>query len=191
MKQGQERKSDYRNSLTSVMSKYMVLGVARFKDIVSGIARQTARKNEELARDADELSHLRESYQRYRELSEQMEAKERSVKIGFALLLNAPIKVNSEADAYLTPEYTDEMRETAGVALNPEDFDLSNFSLWRVIREVVRQTTEIRVFELEAHLKGFGLKASRPAIESALATHPKEFRIVKRGREKFVSLKGA
>jgi hypothetical protein len=120
-----------------------------------------------------------------------MEAKERSVKIGFALLFNVPTKIDSEADAYVNPKYAEEMREAAGVALNHEDLDLSNVSLWRVIREVVRQTTEIRVFELEAHLKAFGLKASRPAIESALATHAKEFRIVKRGREKFVSLKGA
>jgi len=191
MRQGKEHKNEYRNTLTSVMSRYSVIGVARFKDIVEGIKRQTARKNAELIKDADELASLRESYQRYRELSQQMESKEHSVKIGFSLLLNAPIKVNSDADAYTTPEYVEEMHEAAGVTIGHDDLELSNFPLWQVIREIVRQTAEIRVFELGAHLKSFGLSASRPAIESALATHPKEFRIVKRGREKFVSLKGA
>jgi hypothetical protein len=167
--------------------------MARFKDIVSGLGQQTSRKSEELARDLEELNSLRASWQRYHELSKQVESKERTIKIGCALLLNAPMKVNLKGDAFKCSnnEYHQEVEQEANsLAIDLTDLDLSKFSLWRVIREVVRQTAEVRVYELEAHLKQFRLKkATRPAIESALATHPKEFRITKRGREKFVSLK--
>jgi hypothetical protein len=63
--------------------------------------------------------------------------------------------------------------------------------LWKLIREIVRQVPEIQVIDLENSLKQLRINPSRAAIESALETHRKEFRIVKRGREKFVSLKGA
>jgi len=155
--------------------------MARFKDIVSALTQQTSRKSKELTRDLEERNNLRESWQRFRELSEQIESKERTVKIGFALLHNAPLKTN--------PKHEQQLQEDVILAVETADLDLSEFSLWRVIREIVRQTAKIRIFELEAHLKSFGVKASRPAIESALATHPKEFKITKRGREKFVYLK--
>jgi hypothetical protein len=185
----QDPKTEYRFMLTNLISTYIVTDMARFKDIVSGLAQQTSRKATELARDLEELNSLRESWQRYHELTKQVESKERSIKIGYALLFNAPLKANPKADAYTVPD-SEYLRDTEALALDPNDLDPAKFSLWRVIREVIRQTAEIRVFELEAHLKQFGLKkATRPAIESALATHPKEFRITKRGREKFVSLK--
>src|ERR1700677_3329895 len=126
--------------------------MARFKDIVSGLAQHTSRKSAELARDLEEMNTLRASWQRYQELSKQVESKERTIKIGYALLFNAPLKVNAKGDAYSGPD-----REFAGdserLGINPVDLDLGEFSLWRVIREVVRQTAEIRVFELEAHLR--------------------------------------
>jgi hypothetical protein len=166
--------------------------MARFEDIVTGLARQTSRKHNELTRDLEELDTLRTSWQRFQELSKQVDSKQRMVKIGYALLLSAPVRVKVDADAFAPPS-DKELKDQAqglGLALNADELDLSNFPLWKVIREVVRQTAEIRVYELEAHLKQFGLKkATRPAIESALSTHPKEFRVVKRGREKFVSLK--
>jgi hypothetical protein len=185
---GMEIKNDYRVLLTNLVSMYIVMGMARLKDIVSGLAEQTARKSTEWTRDLEEMNTLRASWQRYRELSKQVESKERAVKIGYALLFNAPTKVNLKGDAYSTPDREFE-RSAEHLALNTDDLDLGDFPLWRIIREIVRQTMEIRVFELEEHLKAFGLTASRPAIESALDTHPKEFRVTKRGREKFVSLK--
>jgi hypothetical protein len=187
MKEAEELNSDITFSLTDVMSRYIVLGVARFKDIVAGLTQQTSRKADELSRDLEELNALRPSWQRYQELSKQVESKERLVKIGYALLFGVPLKVRPDLDAYAGPDAN--FADDADLAINPDELELSKFSLWRVIREVVRQSAEIRVYELEAHLKQFGLKASRPAIESALATHPKEFRITKRGREKYVSLK--
>jgi hypothetical protein len=163
--------------------------VSRFKDIALGICQQTSRKCEELEKDRKEMNNLRSAYQRYRELSAAVESKERRIKIGFALLLNAP---NGKGNPYAAAkDRVLELFSEAELPLDVSDIELSEISLWRIIREVVRQAVEIRVFELEEHLKTFGVKASRPAIESAIATHLKEFKVTRRGREKYISLKGA
>jgi hypothetical protein len=165
--------------------------VARLKDIVSGLTQQTLRQSAELTRDFEELNELRASWQRYRALSAHIESKEHAVKIGFALLVSLTARVNPGGDAYAELQPTLEVRKKVReLALDAADFDLSKVSLWRVIREIVGQIGKIRVYELEAHLKSFGLKkVSRPAIESALNTHPKEFKLTRHRREKFVSLK--
>jgi len=174
IQEGTARKIDYRKFLTTLSSFYSVVVVARFKDIVLGIGQQTARKCNELNKDMEEVNNLRAAYQRYRELSAQVESKERSIKIGIALMVNAPVKDRPAGDTYVTAQdYAFKMFGNADLVVDEADIDLSKISLWRIIREIVRQTVEVRVFELEGHLKGFGVKASRPAIESALATHPK------------------
>jgi hypothetical protein len=192
MEESGSQKNEESKHLTILSSMCSLISVARFKDIVRGIGQQTARKCEELVKDMEELNKLRPSWQRYRELSAQAESKERSVKIGYALMLNAPTQAKADVCAYTKSiDQAFGAFSDADLTLSETDIDLLKMSLWRVIREVVRQVVEIRVFELEEYLNTFGLKASRPAIESALATHPKEFKITKRGREKFVSLKGA
>lgn len=183
------RNFDYRKYLTYLLSGFNVLGVARFKDIIRGLSAQTLRKSDELTKDREEMNKLRDAYQRYRELSEQADAKERTLKIGLALLLCTPTKDDLKDGAYIRA--THQAQEAFGVPVESRELELSAYSLWRVIREVVRQAGTLRVFELEEHLRAFGVKATRPAIESALTTHSKEFRITKNGREKFVSLKGA
>jgi hypothetical protein len=185
-------RSTIQTLLTNLSSYYSLPDMARFKDILLGISHQTTRKCEELTADREELNKLRDGYQRYRELAERIESTERNVKIGMALLISAPSKLKEDAEAdWSDYDKAMEMSSSSDVAIDHADIDLSNYSLWRVIREIVRQTVAIRVFELEDHLKHFGIKATRAAIESALATHPKEFRITKRGREKYVALKGA
>jgi len=189
---GISRQTDIRLPLTDVVSGCTLEDVARLKDIIGGLGRQTSRRSAELVKDLDELERLRDGYQRFRELLAQIKPKEESLKIGAALLLNVPVRVNPEGDAYAGSGRAESSWETSEpLNIDPAELDLLKYPLWKIVREVVRQVTEIRVFELEAHLKGFGVKASRSAIESALATHPKEFKITKRGREKFVSLKGA
>lgn len=163
--------------------------MTRLRDIVSGLAQQTLRKSEELKRDYEEVNRLRVSWQRFVELSKRIESDERRFNIGLALLRSGSVKADPDGDACV--QYTRETRKKVEeLAKDSADLDLSKVSLWRVIREIVRQTPKIRVYELMEHLEGFGIKkASRPAIESALNTHPKEFKVTRRGREKFVSLR--
>jgi hypothetical protein len=176
---------------TSVESMCILEGVARLKDIVVGLNRQTSRKCAAIRNATDEMGELLEPYQRYRELSEWVKPEQESARIGLALLLNLPTRIDPKVDAINPVELGDFDKPKMLLAVSEADLDLTTYSLWRIIREIVRQTTEIRVYELEAHLKAFGIKTNRTAIESALATHAREFRITKRGREKYVSLKGA
>jgi histone H3/H4 len=145
--------------------------MAKFEDIVSGVEQHTARTSAELRKDREEWTALRASWQRFNELDKQIQSKERKVGIGVGLLRKTPRKALANEWAEGT------------------ECDLKEFSLWRIIREVVRQAKEMRIYELEEHLKSFGLSVTRPAVESAIAVHSKEFRVTKRGREKFVALK--
>jgi RNAse (barnase) inhibitor barstar len=68
-------------------------------------------------------------------------------------------------------------------------FDTENLPLWALMQAIVEQVTEIQVVDLQETLAFFKKKASRQAIESALASHKDVFVTRTRGREKFVSLK--
>ncbi len=61
--------------------------------------------------------------------------------------------------------------------------------LWLAMKAIVEQTTEVQVVDLQDALEYFKIKASRQAIESALASHKETFETKVRNREKFVSLK--
>ncbi|HZB88704.1 MAG TPA: hypothetical protein VE291_08620 [Terracidiphilus sp.] len=63
--------------------------------------------------------------------------------------------------------------------------------LWEWMVAIVEQWPGIQVIELQLALEHFDRKTSRQSIESALNTHSDKFVTTVRGREKFVSLKGA
>src|SRR5713101_919873 len=61
--------------------------------------------------------------------------------------------------------------------------------VWKAMRAIVEQVSEIRVIDLQHALEFFGKKISRQAIESALTAHKETFATKTRSRERFVSLK--
>lgn len=184
---------DYTFILTDVQSKCTVLFMARFKDIVKGLSGQTARKLGSMAKTQAELEELLGAYQRYRELSARIGPESESAQIGAALLFNVPMKLNSEINPYPLSERDRREIEEAmktGIEVDPKTLDLGQYPLWKIMREILRQVPEMRVYELEAHLKAFGVpKAERSTIESSLKTHRKQFHVTKKGREKFVAWK--
>jgi len=191
MKQENERSGECVFSLTDTHSLGIVSLVARLKDIIGGLTRRTSRQYSELSKGLEEQRALIEACERLRDLASWLKPQEESWRIGNALLLNVRQKIDSTAEAefdHFTKE--PELDSTTGPYLAVEDADLSRYPLWKILRELVRQAVDIRVYELQGHLKAFGIDTTRSAIESALATHEKEFRITKHGREKFVSLKG-
>ncbi|MFZ0747673.1 MAG: hypothetical protein WAM85_24930 [Terracidiphilus sp.] len=185
------RESDYTFLLTDVQWICSLKGMARFKDIVSGISDQTTRKLGELTDNQTEQNKLLGAYRRYRELSARIESEGESARIGTALLLNVPMKTHQEIDPYpLDEEYIRQVEDAARDAeVVPQTLDLGQYPLWKIMREILRQVPEMRVYELEAHLKAFGIPAERSAIESSLKTHRKQFHIATKGREKFVGWK--
>lgn len=185
--------SDYIFLLTDVQSMCSIKDMARFKNIVKGLLGQTARKLGSVAKTQAELDELLGAYQRYRELSARIGPESESAQIGAALLFNVPVKTHQEIDPYpLTERDIREIEDAAEnvIGIDPKTLDLGQYPLWKIIREILRQVPEMRVYELEAHLKAFGVpKSERSAIESSLKTHHKQFHVTKKVREKFVAWK--
>ena len=84
--------------------------------------------------------------------------------------------------------YESQIRRIAGALRNAEPGQ--RVPLWEVLSAIIGETHEIQVIELEHIVRYLGFSTTRSAIESALKTHPKAFRIRMSGRNKFVSLKG-
>ena len=62
--------------------------------------------------------------------------------------------------------------------------------LWEAMREYLHYVPEARIGEMEEFFSHIGYgEGNRQAIESALKRHPKEFRIRKKKREKYLSLR--
>ena len=66
----------------------------------------------------------------------------------------------------------------------------ADLSLWRAIREYLLIAGEAKVGDVQNFLGAVNFeKVGRQAIESALRSHDSVFRVVKRGRDKYISLK--
>lgn len=161
----------------------------RLRELVRGLGIQSGRDDAELRKMIQERDRLYPAYLRYRELEEIISQKNERLSITFSLMLNAPILKAKEGDAFAFKR--SRIVEEESEALLPGFKELSDFPLWKVIREIVRQTPEMQIISLEHTLKTFGVTVSRAAIESALETHKDEFNITWQGRKKFVALKGA
>jgi hypothetical protein len=124
-----------------------------------------------------ELKELRAAYTRYLDvLALSKERRERLVTIGSLIAGSDQVDKDILEDAIAERE------------LNAKELKAKP-PLWKAIKEIVRLAHEIQVIDLEFVLEQLGLKVSRPAVESALETHEDAFRVVRRGREKFVLMK--
>lgn len=176
-------------SLTDTYSLGIVTFVARLKDIIGGLQRRTSRQTTELSKGRAEQRALIEACERLRDLAAWLKPQEESWRICTALVLHAPQREKADAEAEFDHEPLPAYDPDAPY-ISVDDTNLSRYPLWKIIREIVRQSVDLRVYELQTHLKAFGIHTTRSAIESALLTHKEELKVTRHGREKFVSLKG-
>ena len=125
-----------------------------------------------------QLNELRPKFVKYKDLSSERAEVEQRIRVLLAIL-----------GYLLSEEELRDLCERPGVQIESPVKERDQTSLWRVLRELVRQVNEIRIVDLEAVLKQYGFKVSRQAIESAIETHKKTFRSERKGRERFVSLR--
>jgi hypothetical protein len=177
-------------NLTDTHSLGIVAFVSRLKDIIGGLQRRASRQSTGLSKGLAEQRALIEACERLRDLAAWLKPQEESWRICTALVLNAPQKDNANAEAEFDHYSAPPVVDADSPYISVEDTNLSRYPLWKIIREIVRQAVDLRVYELQTHLKAFGINTTRSAIESALLTHKEEFKITRHGREKFVSLKG-
>ena len=176
--------------LDIVDSKWYSQLVTKIREILAGLSRQVELDGEALAAISAEREKLRPAYLRFKELSELAEPKEERAEIALGLLLNRVQKVKPNKSGFvLSDEEREAAQESGDIPAGVNYVDVSTLPLWKVMREVVRQAGQIRIVSLQNALKVFGIEVRRQTIESALAVHKKEFKVTRRGRETFVSLK--
>jgi len=156
--------------------------VARLPDIVDGLEKQIIADAAEIRKSGVELQKLRSAYQRYRELTMNLESRIERIRIVLGLLAEQEKWNIGDAVPFL---------ENLGIEIEAPTDIRDEMSLWKMIREVVRQVDELRIVELENVMRELKVKSSRQALESAIDAHKRTFQVRRSGREKFVSLKGA
>src|SRR5438105_610047 len=162
--------------LTTVASECNVGSVVRFADIEKRLDEQYVEDVKQLRKNYSEQNRLRPSVVRFHDL--EREAKVRQERIARVVMLLRDNKFERRE----LPTGNDVSRD---IVVSVDDKP----PLWLAMKAIVEQTTEVQVVELQNALEYFKIKASRQAIESALASHKETFETKTRGREKFVSLK--
>jgi len=160
----------------TVASECNVGSVIRFADIEKRLDEQYVEDVKQLRKNYSEQNRLRPSVVRFHDL--EREAKVRQERIARVVMLLRDNKFERRE----LPTGNDVSRD---IVVSVDD----NPPLWLAMKAIVEQTTELQVVDLQDALEYFKIKASRQAIESALASHKETFETKTRGREKFVSLK--
>jgi len=175
-------KNEATNHLTSVASLLNNDGaMARYSDVTQAIETQFHADLEELKELQDEQAKLRTAYLRFQDLEKRKRELKQRAETAAALLAGT--------DTYeIGHESLGDTLDKAGI--NTDVNWRKKVPKWCLIAEVVRQFPKIQVVELVRVLRlAFSVQVSRQAVESALATHESKFRITRKGREKFVSVK--
>jgi hypothetical protein len=172
------RNPDSTNILTRVASGCTLAPMVRFADIEKRLDQQYMEDAKQLKKNYAEQNKLRPSVVRFNDL--EREAKAREERMSRVIMLLGDDKFSDTRKELLAGN--DVSRE---IVVYVDD----KLPLWLAMKAIVEQTTEVQVVDLQDALEYFEIKASRQAIESALASHKETFETKTRNREKFVSLK--
>jgi hypothetical protein len=148
------------------------------QDIRDSLQDQIVADAEELEKIKKAMKRIRAAHHRYLDLLERAKQTEERVLAAASVLHR-----DRYSDTESMKEFLDERGVEVGRSAPPKQ------NLWIAMREIVRQVPQIQVVELEMLLRRLNWKVSRAAIESALETHKDAFRVVRKGRQKFVALK--
>jgi len=152
--------------------------VIRFADIEKRLDQQYNEDARQLKKNYSEQNKLRPSVIRFNDL--EREAKAREDRMARVVMLLGEDK------------FEDTRRELLkGKDVSKEIVTMTDdkLPLWAAMKALMEQVTDLQVVDLQDALEYFKIKASRQAIESALASHRETFETKTRGRDKFVSLR--
>jgi hypothetical protein len=140
----------------------------RLKDVLESIKQRADYEKDRMEKIKAEMETLAESYNRFRDLKEEAERRQETIE-RLSLVFEMPKLKNPAPNTPLTGAL--------------------GYSLWQVIETYLRFADRVRVGEIMEFLEWVKFTTTRQAVESAIATHNKIFRVSKNGREKFISLK--
>ncbi|MGO9542553.1 MAG: hypothetical protein ACLPN2_18385 [Terriglobales bacterium] len=180
--QEQSANNECANSLTTEHSVCNVVSM-RLGDIQKGLDQSYRDAFDRLTAIREEQTTIRSQYRRYLDLETEAKRYENRIRrIGGALRNMSAMGQHGAVLLDKGKDWGDEIS-----VANSEE----SIPLWEIFATILAETGEIQVIELERMLDHLKFKTTRSAIESALKTHPNEFRVRMSGRNKFVSLKGA
>jgi hypothetical protein len=174
----EKRNNDSTNNLTGVASVCTMGSVIRFADIEKRLGQQYNADAKSLKANYARQNKLLPAVTEFRDL--EREAKVREDRMRRVIELLGEENFDDTRKELLAGNDVSQM-----IAVNIDD----DSPLWETMRTILENTSELQVVDLQDALLHFGRKASRQAIESALASHKETFETKTRGREKFVSLK--
>ena len=160
-----------------------VLNTAEVRFIKEKLTERFDRSAQTLAESSNELAALGDVIARIDILRDQMsEAKMRLVRIG-RMLGDKRSKALLQANAHLSDADRKELHSATKYSRSDA------VSVRSFMDEYLSMVKEAKVAEIVAFLRAVGLDyAKRQTVENALKNHLDEFKVPKRGREKFVSL---
>jgi DNA-binding transcriptional regulator YdaS (Cro superfamily) len=141
-----------------------------------------------LAHDARRLKYLSEemakhadSHSRYLGLQRDSETHEESAR-GLTALLGA-----KGFQRLLCEDKTDAIERQLNGAPSPTELR-NGAVLWQHLAQYLRFASQAQMEQILDFLAQLEIDATRQAVESAVKTHPRVFAIMKRGRQRFITL---
>lgn len=176
--QSEQRSSDTTKYLTYVGSRLYKRIMPRKQDVVHALREQLEADAAALHKILDEQNSLRAAHIRFMDLEDEARQKmPRLKRLAVLLTCQGQFDIAKKTKPFGIAE-VDVLADV-----------LKEIPLWEAIAEILRQTGELQVVDLNQLLNEIVGQTSRQAIDSALATHSKEFQIKRRARETFVSLR--
>ncbi len=150
-------------------------------DVWSALAQRLDHQRIRLGKIRARRDELRAAYEEYRDLTREMEDRTESVKrIGG--LLGPKGLSGSRVDIRAI------IQEALDGSLPLDDLR-KQLTLWEALFEYLSCVDEAQVDDIRSFCTSVGVKTSRASLESALKTHANMFRIMKRGKQKWLALK--
>jgi predicted S18 family serine protease len=142
--------------------------VARLTDVTNAIKHRLEYEQSRLADVTAEMENLAAAYNRFRDLKEESEKQQESIK-RLSLVFDMLKVKNPAPNAPMAAAY--------------------GYSLWEIMETYLQFAEKTKVGEILEFLQWIKFTTTRQAVESAITTHPRVFRTTKDGWEKYVSLK--
>lgn len=151
-------------------------------DVVRRMQYELNEELREMKKSRDELAELRAYQARIETLNNAIERGETRIRELVGVLGDTYVEFAGKAG----------LLQTGHETLNwssPKEIQ-TNTPLWVALREYLRLVNEAKIAEIQSFMQIVGVEnVGRTAIESAVRRHPEVFKVIKRGHERWLSLR--
>jgi hypothetical protein len=169
------------NMLDNVASKAHHLDVPSIVDVQEMMRQRLEHECASIQPLRKEMDKLASAYNRYLDLKGEIDSRSKRIQRIMGVLGDEYLFEMCGSDEPIASE--------TNLQGHPDNLR-ADLPLWRAVREYLLVAGEAKVGDVQQFLETMNFeKCGRQAIESALRSHDSVFRIVRRGRDKYISLK--